>query len=140
LGNSKTEDRSTAELKNEVIIIIMNIKIGITVFAFMISGTMLFAQSNTQTNSKQTTKTVKVKDSVYYTCAMHPDVRLSKPGKCPICGNTCDKKTMKMTGTQTDKKVVTKTYSCSKHPEVKSDKPGKCPKCKKDMTLDKQKE
>jgi predicted ATP-dependent serine protease len=26
------------------------------------------------------------KDSVYYTCSMHPEVKEDKPGKCPKCG------------------------------------------------------
>ncbi|MFQ5511545.1 MAG: efflux RND transporter periplasmic adaptor subunit [Candidatus Krumholzibacteriia bacterium] len=26
--------------------------------------------------------------SVYYTCPMHPDIRLPQPGECPICGMT----------------------------------------------------
>ena len=25
-------------------------------------------------------------DTVFYTCSMHPQVMLSKPGKCPVCG------------------------------------------------------
>jgi Cu(I)/Ag(I) efflux system membrane fusion protein len=30
---------------------------------------------------------------VYYTCPMHPDIRLPQPGECPICGMTLVKKT-----------------------------------------------
>ena len=123
----------------------MKLKIVTTVFALVLSGSLMYAQSNTQSNSKQTTtttttKTETLKDSVYYTCSMHPDVLLSNPGKCPLCGTPCEKKTMKMTGTKTEKKIVTKSYSCSKHPEEKSDKPGKCPKCKMDMKMDSKKE
>ncbi len=29
---------------------------------------------------------------IYYTCAMHPQVRQDGPGKCPICGTTLIKK------------------------------------------------
>jgi Heavy metal binding domain len=28
----------------------------------------------------------------YYTCVMHPQIHLDKPGKCPICGMTLIKK------------------------------------------------
>src|SRR3954463_1046473 len=39
--------------------------------------------------SAQTTKT-------YYTCVMHPEVKMDKPGKCPKCGMTLVKKTIKV--------------------------------------------
>ena len=77
------------------------------------------------------------KDSVYYTCSMHPDVKLDKPGKCPTCGMTLKKKIVEMTGTKNKKMEVVKTYTCSMHPEVKSDKPGKCPKCGMDLIVKK---
>jgi CopA family copper-resistance protein len=34
---------------------------------------------------------------VIYTCVMHPEVQMSKPGKCPKCGMTLVKKTIKTT-------------------------------------------
>jgi hypothetical protein len=40
-----------------------------------------------------TTKTQKVKPAkVQYTCSMHPEVVMNKPGKCPKCGMTLVKK------------------------------------------------
>ena len=117
----------------------MKSKILITVFALIFSGTMIFAQDTTKTAKKQTLKTVTEmqKDQVYYTCSMHPDVKMDKPGKCPQCGMTLEKKTMKMTGTKGEKSTAVKTYTCSMHPEVKSDKPGKCPKCGMDLVVKK---
>lgn len=56
-----------------------------------------------------------------YTCTMHPEVELDKPGKCPKCGMTLVKKEVK--------KEMNKKYTCQMHPEVISNKPGKCPKC-----------
>lgn len=96
---------------------------------------MAFAQSKTTTKEKQSTSTKMeiVKDSVYYTCPMHKDVIMAKPGKCPKCGMTLEKKTIKMTGT---KEAIVK-YTCSMHPEVISDKPGKCPKCGMDLIVKK---
>ena len=32
----------------------------------------------------------------YYTCVMHPEIRQDKPGKCPKCGMTLVKKTVKV--------------------------------------------
>ncbi len=34
----------------------------------------------------------KLEENVYYTCPMHPDVRLPQMGDCPICGMTLVKK------------------------------------------------
>lgn len=35
-------------------------------------------------------------DKVIYTCVMHPQIQQDKPGKCPICGMTLVKKTIKV--------------------------------------------
>ncbi len=34
---------------------------------------------------------------VIYTCPMHPEIKKDKPGKCPLCGMTLEKKTTKVT-------------------------------------------
>lgn len=33
---------------------------------------------------------------VIYTCVMHPQIKMDKPGNCPICGMTLIKKTIKV--------------------------------------------
>jgi hypothetical protein len=53
-----------------------------------------------------------------YTCPMHPEVKMEKPGDCPKCGMKLQP--MKAAGT---------IYTCPMHPEVRMDKPGDCPKC-----------
>jgi hypothetical protein len=107
--------------------------------AFIISGTMVFAQETTKTLNKETLKanTELQKDSVYYTCTMHPDVKMDKPGKCPQCGMDLVKTTMKPAGTKATKSDAIMTYTCTMHPEVISDKPGKCPKCGMDLVVKK---
>ncbi len=51
-----------------------------------------YAQTGQEkTPAKKTTPAMQVK----YTCAMHPDVVMDKPGKCPKCGMTLVKKDMK---------------------------------------------
>lgn len=37
--------------------------------------------------------------TLYYTCPMHPSVRVNKPGDCPICGMTLQPVYEKTTGT-----------------------------------------
>lgn len=110
----------------------MKTKILTTAIALIIISTAAFAQDKTQSGKKQpsSTKTEMTKDSVYYTCPMHPEVIMAKPGKCPKCGMTLEKKTIKITNT---KKEALKTYTCPMHPEVKSNKPGTCPKCGMDL-------
>ncbi|MEP7107161.1 MAG: heavy metal-binding domain-containing protein [Ferruginibacter sp.] len=41
-----------------------------------------------QTQQEDSTKTHKMKTSkgTRYTCTMHPEVVMNKPGKCPKCG------------------------------------------------------
>lgn len=58
-----------------------------------------------------------------YTCPMHPEVILNKPGNCPICGMKLIKKEIKKE--DLDKLV----YTCPMHPEIRSNKPRKCPIC-----------
>ncbi len=58
---------------------------------------------------------------VMYTCSMHPEVKSTKPGKCPKCGMDLVKE------------QATKQFVCPMHPEVTSTKPGSCPKCGMDL-------
>jgi Cu+-exporting ATPase len=107
----------------------MKTKILTTAIALIITCSLAIAQDKIKSGDKQSSsaKMEMAKDSVYYTCSMHPEVRLDKPGKCPKCGMTLEKKTVKMT--------TMKTYTCSMHPEVTSDKPSKCPKCGMDLVV-----
>jgi len=71
---------------------------------------------------------------VIYTCEMHPEVQMSKPGNCPKCGMKLVKEKQHAA---THKDHQPATYTCPMHPEVQSDKPGNCPKC--GMKLSKEK-
>lgn len=45
------------------------------------------------------------KQKVIYTCVMHPEVKMDKPGSCPKCGMILIKKTIKLAAPkQTPKK------------------------------------
>lgn len=87
-----------------------------------------------------------------YTCPMHPDIRQSRPGKCPKCGmklvpekndipksddssrndnsQHADETSPAPDTSDTKDKTI---YTCPMHPEVRQNRPGKCPKC--GMTL-----
>ena len=98
----------------------------------------------------------------YYVCSMHPNVVSDKPGQCPLCNMTLEKKQKEgsaagheghqagaqvpsvslptKTQEDADKYVASLSsgaeyYQCSMHANVVSDKPGDCPLC--GMKLDK---
>lgn len=109
----------------------MKSKIVTTALALMVTGLMAFAQSENTTDKNHSSAPISdaKMDSTHYTCSMHPDVKMDKPGKCPQCGMALEKKNMKMTGSKSEKNKTKKSYTCTMHPEMKSDKPGKCSKC-----------
>jgi transcription initiation factor IIE alpha subunit len=98
-------------------------KIIIIAVAFLISSPALFAQEKA---GKQDT----TQHAVYYTCPMHADVIMDKPGKCPKCGMD-----LNLSSKEDLKSKVTKTYTCPVHLSVTSHDPGKCPICGKKLNL-----
>ncbi len=63
--------------------------------AILFSAATVFAADmhNGKMSADTTKKTKPAK--VQYTCTMHPEVILDKPGKCPKCGMTLVKKVEK---------------------------------------------
>lgn len=56
-----------------------------------------FAQHDTMPGMKMPKKeTSKQTEKIIYTCVMHPEVKMDKPGKCPKCGMALVKKTIKV--------------------------------------------
>lgn len=97
-------------------------KLFILTSAILFVATSVFAQ---KAGRKDT-----VSHPTYYTCSMHPEVMLTKPGKCPKCGMDL------ILSTKEQMKASTlKTYNCPIHLDVFSHKPGKCPQCGRKMTL-----
>lgn len=96
--------------------------------ALTMSSVSLTAQE--KAGKKDTTQ-----HTVLYTCSMHPDVKMDKPGKCSKCGmelSLSKKEEMKIT--------TTKNYICPVHADVISTSTGKCPKCGKKLALSKKEE
>ncbi|MDR3652770.1 MAG: efflux RND transporter periplasmic adaptor subunit [Paludibacter sp.] len=55
----------------------------ILVFAGLFIGWLFFHSNNKATDKQQVTSEAKKQ---IWTCAMHPQIRMDHPGKCPICG------------------------------------------------------
>ena len=73
-------------------------------------------------------------EEMYYTCAMHPSVKESKPGKCPICHMNLTKVVLD----KSDEIITNKTpkpkeeikralWQCEKFPDVTSEVEETCP-------------
>jgi Cu(I)/Ag(I) efflux system membrane fusion protein len=60
--------------------------IGITLFAGLLFGWLLFHGSNNENVGLQTAGEHAHEEQTIWTCSMHPQIRMDKPGKCPICG------------------------------------------------------
>ncbi|MDK1031450.1 MAG: heavy metal-binding domain-containing protein [Planctomycetia bacterium] len=83
------------------------------------------AESKTEAAPAKRRGTAKFK---FYTCAMHPQIRLEKPGKCPICGMDLIVQGPISNGEPFAMDEF-KAYTCSMHPQIRLEKPGKCPIC-----------
>src|SRR3546814_14351231 len=49
-------------------------------------GWLIFGGSRQQDGTHEHNQTAESEDGTVWTCAMHPQIRQDKPGKCPICG------------------------------------------------------
>ena len=66
----------------------LGLRIVIRYSLFVIGGIIigwLFFHSNSKVEEKQEV-TAKESKATIWTCAMHPQIRMAEPGKCPICG------------------------------------------------------
>jgi len=60
------------------------VRSGLLVFAGLLLGWLFFHSSNGK--KEEPAHSDKVTKNEIWTCAMHPQIRLDHPGKCPICG------------------------------------------------------
>jgi len=61
---------------------VRGLRFGLVLLAGLFLGWLFFHSGNKSTEKQQLTETKKQ----IWTCAMHPQIRLDHPGKCPICG------------------------------------------------------
>ncbi len=68
-------------VKNNKIVIIVTLITGIII------GSFLGGSDNNTTPADETHQhSEKTEEKTIWTCSMHPQIRMDKPGKCPICG------------------------------------------------------
>ncbi len=58
----------------------------LSLMTICISLTFAQSNSNDKKNSNDSIRSLLQKDSVYYTCSMHPEIHSATPGTCPKCG------------------------------------------------------
>jgi len=99
-----------------------------------LAAIMTMAPSGCRKDHDHAAESAEQKGEVW-TCPMHPSIRSSKPGKCPICG--MDLILSETSGSQAKqenkKEAKTETWTCPMHPSVRSPKPGSCPICGMDL-------
>ena len=64
--------------------------IGIAILIGLLFGWLIFGGNSTPETKVETavTEDHEHKEGTIWTCSMHPQIRETKPGKCPICGMT----------------------------------------------------
>ncbi|HEX2969612.1 MAG TPA: efflux RND transporter periplasmic adaptor subunit [Bacteroidales bacterium] len=58
----------------------------IVLAAGLFLGWLFFHRSGSESTGNLTAVNVHTEEETIWTCAMHPNIRMDKPGKCPICG------------------------------------------------------
>ncbi len=66
--------------KNTIVIVIAALAIG------LLLGWLLFGGSGNKAKEEYQEKIEEVEGQTIWTCSMHPQIRQSEPGDCPICG------------------------------------------------------
>ena len=65
-------------MKHKIITIVVTLIVGLFL------GWLVFHPS--QKNEEKHDHPTEVAQGTIWTCAMHPQIRMEQPGKCPICG------------------------------------------------------
>jgi len=67
------------------------------------------------------------KEKVYYTCAMHPQIKSDKPGRCPICKMILTKIEISEAESEVSEHKMPEVWLCKDFPDVTSEHFMKCP-------------
>lgn len=103
-----------------------------TKYFFLILMSFIFVSCSDESNSLSNTQSLEEQKTqeakVYYTCAMHPQIKEDKPGKCPICHMNLTKIEMDDSDSVNSQIVSEKTlWQCVDYPEVTSEVEEVCP-------------
>ena len=66
--------------KREIVIIAITLVIGISL------GSLFFGSSSSENREEHIHSETEQVDATIWTCSMHPQIKMDKPGDCPICG------------------------------------------------------
>ena len=126
---------------NSKLVIAVSI-VGMSLLFTACSGESENAETS-ETQAMEQTETTS-SDVEYYTCSMHPNVTLSEPGDCPICGmDLVPASEVEAAGESMDnhddmhqmKASEDAMYTCPMHPDVVREGPGECPECGMDLVV-----
>ncbi|NDP22678.1 MAG: efflux RND transporter periplasmic adaptor subunit [Paludibacter sp.] len=96
-------------------------KNGLMIFAGLFLGWLFFHSSGTDVKSDKTAVHEHSEDeNTTWTCSMHPQIRMDKPGDCPICG--MDLIPLKKTNAEIDSAAIEMSESAMKLAEVQTSK------------------
>ena len=104
-------------LKNNKIVLIITLVAGIFIGSF-------FSGDSDNTEAQQAHQhDAKKEEKTIWTCSMHPQIKMDKPGKCPICGMDLiplDNVKKSDSETQTDPNEITMTEETMKLAEIQT--------------------
>lgn len=102
----------------------MKVKIVVTIIALVVSGTITYAQNKTDVrkNDSLSVKNIQHPDSVYYGCVPCCQAcsiyTTDKPGECPHCGMTLEKRTYRTVNGKKEELLPLNNNTC-KPPKAK---------------------
>ncbi|MBN1415184.1 MAG: efflux RND transporter periplasmic adaptor subunit [Bacteroidales bacterium] len=95
------------------------IKSSLLVFAGLLLGWLIFSRSGGPAEKRpQEVTRERQEELTIWTCAMHPQIRMNKPGRCPICG--MDLIVLREPGAESDDQAVVMSESAVKLAEVQT--------------------
>lgn len=124
--------------------------------ALLFTGIITNAQDMKDMKMPASAKKINKASAPIYTCPMHPEIQVNKPGNCPKCGmklvvqkpkssnpkipapvkkaqtgkiNNTENMKMPAKSKDVNKPSQPVVYTCVMHPEIQASRPGNCPIC-----------
>ncbi len=100
--------------KREIVIIAITLVVGISL------GSIFFGSSSNENHEGHNHSETEIVDQTTWTCSMHPQIKQSKPGDCPICGMDLIPLKNDTGGKEADPNEIQMTESAIKLAEVQT--------------------